>query len=1373
MDSIGPYSPDLQGNTHALVMIDDHTRKSWFEPRPDVTSATTVKLMQDIFRRKQPEIDRTDGGPEFQDEFKRYLREQKTEHEKSRPHEPQTNARIESHNGNLIRGIASYLARAKAPGTWSGLAGHSWNFDWNHMRTGVDGKTPFEREHGIKWHGNPIPFGAKIIYRDPNPDHRKRDKFAPSGTVGIFAGYSENPAGMTVIPWDYLRETGRVQTTVVGQVHQPNPPHWEFPMGEITGRDKAAWIVAGKDVVTAIQTCNSCRLPRMGTAPLTCRPCLNTKRKRGHDRTEGCRHGRCSCDIEEDEDDIIFRPNTSTMTDTAAWFGTPDTPTPGHTSGETFQINTPNASPDDGPVDGPDHPCPDDGPDDPHHIGIVAPVEGATTNDGQTTPDATIAPVSDWNDERERDDRSRTSGQDHAQSADDPARPMAWGINSVAFYNVNDDEVTNVACHNDNMAMITQLIDPRAPEYQCEGAQQAIRDEVRKFVYDNKVIQIKNPRSWTHDVKRNVKDATRVKNKIQCAVKHAERRGEEKYKGRAYLQGCLQRNSDDKLVKLDRSQEAYVIDPMRHEEIRLIDGWTFYTYGARGNITMGDQKSAYLNTPLKGPPVFVHLTEEIFSHLERADQEAIRRIQKRYGVPLSDIVFQADNAGYGLERSGFDHDEDRTKKLLSIDFELIDGRKSLYRAKLFGEDWRLGVYVDDFRLGGPRDKEMKVWNLINSVLPLQDGYGLNKQGRLCMGIETHIHRIDQDTVHVFYNQTKYAKHIVERFESDYNMTLKPASAPITKNHGLTKQEAKEAGEWADDACSLVMSLAYLCRTRIDILTAIRLMQRCVSPGKWTRECDDTIVRTMRYVAGTTEHGVNNIFVKGDRLQMDLWSDSDLGGDKNTRRSTSGDVLMLAGEYGTSALIGEVCRLQTAEATASAESECVAHVTGVKRLVLPALKVVKDIITNGVKYKIDASAAIAAITNGYSRELDHMSLTQGINVGWANTALHALREDMKDHGGAELVKVGTKEQLGDFLTKILEAQALIPLVRRCGVGPEAKHFPKHTEQHLAYGCQLLDDHQHEPHEMPRVIPPRTVIRLNQQEAAQHPGSVPVTKPLPSSCVDEHVWFEPGAAMESTLGTISLDHHAKVEIIIKTGTTGHEQATMSCNLPPGTYAINGKITQSTSATSARALPKPKERPRATTTRSRGDEPSPANKSSKTWWSGGDEPSPRTQHNSTCSYYNGRPGSCRWSRDWRTDDYGCPFLHDEPSGPSKRDERSGPSKRDERKHTEDESGGDEPPTARDERDERVRDERTPQPRRIELEPAHTEDESGGDEPPVRDERTPQHRRMKDKKNKKDRRAESATSSHERDRDDRRKRRRDHDHDHDRDRDDRSRRT
>jgi len=182
----------------------------------------------------------------------------------------------------------------------------------------------------------------------------------------------------------------------------------------------------------------------------------------------------------------------------------------------------------------------------------------------------------------------------------------------------------------------------------------------------------------------------------------------------------------------------------------------------------------------------------------------------------------------------------------------------------------------------------------------------------------------------------------------------------------------------------------------------------------------------RYVAGTIDHGIVNEIWHDDKdhRKLVLYADSDHAGCRDTRKSTSGAILMVIGPK-TRVVLGYLSKRQTVIATSSAEAETVAASVGMKKLLLPAREVRSEL---GIEIRSDSSAFLQALKKGYSRDLGHLSLMQGVHLGWLHELVyHKLR--------AAPVKVPTHENLADIFTKRLSNEELFrQLTRAMGVLP---------------------------------------------------------------------------------------------------------------------------------------------------------------------------------------------------------------------------------------------------------------------------------------------------------------------------------------------------
>ena len=82
--------------------------------------------------------------------------------------------------------------------------------------------------------------------------------------------------------------------------------------------------------------------------------------------------------------------------------------------------------------------------------------------------------------------------------------------------------------------------------------------------------------------------------------------------------------------------------------------------------------------------------------------------------------------------------------------------------------------------------------------------------------------------------------------------------------------------------------------------------------------------------------------------------------------------------------------------------------------------------------VDAEAALKAIKSRYSRKLAHMTVCQGVHLGWVHELLYG-----PDHLKCGLTKVASAENLADIGTKrITDGSHFARLKHAIGVRPAA-------------------------------------------------------------------------------------------------------------------------------------------------------------------------------------------------------------------------------------------------------------------------------------------------------------------------------------------------
>ena len=90
--------------------------------------------------------------------------------------------------------------------------------------------------------------------------------------------------------------------------------------------------------------------------------------------------------------------------------------------------------------------------------------------------------------------------------------------------------------------------------------------------------------------------------------------------------------------------------------------------------------------------------------------------------------------------------------------------------------------------------------------------------------------------------------------------------------------------------SIIGGLRYLVHTRPDIAFVVGYVNRFMEDPRedhWA-----TVKRLLRYVKGTMDQGIVFPKIGGSRLQLTVFSDVDMAGDIDGRRSTSGVLVFL-------------------------------------------------------------------------------------------------------------------------------------------------------------------------------------------------------------------------------------------------------------------------------------------------------------------------------------------------------------------------------------------------------------------------------------------------------------------------------------------------
>ena len=147
------------------------------------------------------------------------------------------------------------------------------------------------------------------------------------------------------------------------------------------------------------------------------------------------------------------------------------------------------------------------------------------------------------------------------------------------------------------------------------------------------------------------------------------------------------------------------------------------------------------------------------------------------------------------------------------------------------------------------------------------------------------------------------------------------SHPCLDDHQIKKEELENKGDLSEVCSHIVSKCLYLARIgRPDILWLVNKLARSVT--KWTQACDRRLARLISYILFTSDHRQYcHVGNAAQHSRLGLFQDSDLAGDLQDSKSTSGGVLCIFGSR-MFVPISWVCKKQTSVSHSSTESEII-------------------------------------------------------------------------------------------------------------------------------------------------------------------------------------------------------------------------------------------------------------------------------------------------------------------------------------------------------------------------------------------------------------------------------------------------------------------
>ena len=431
----------------------------------------------------------------------------------------------------------------------------------------------------------------------------------------------------------------------------------------------------------------------------------------------------------------------------------------------------------------------------------------------------------------------------------------------------------------------------------------------------------------------------------------------------------------------------------------------------RCELTMADFKTAYLNA-------------ELDKNILVRVPEGMRSFPRAHAL-------QCNRALYGLHQSGRLWYQTLVDQLVSMGYSAqSDGEQcALVRKLASGRSIILGIYVDDILIVWDKQDEAAVQS---DIKQLDARYKLTLLGEAkhILGIEVIR---DRSVGTIKLAQAAYLKRLCADLGFEQcRKERTPASTGQLVDHD-TLERSKAAAAAAGSSSSALASqplkssmhhrvsietfrevlgrLMYAANcTRPDIAQAVNALA-CVSANP-TQESIVELKRLLRYISNTLTLGITYTAAADPSAacKLSAFSDANWGGCSETRRSTTGSALMLAG-----AAIEWRSKRQDTVAQSSAEAEYIAGADTAKSIVY--LRQLLQHLTcpqrGPTQLFMDSQAAIRiAMQDSNNQRRKHIDIKH-----------HFLREQALG-GIIELVWVPTADEVADIFTKPLPVAAFL-------------------------------------------------------------------------------------------------------------------------------------------------------------------------------------------------------------------------------------------------------------------------------------------------------------------------------------------------------------
>ena len=320
------------------------------------------------------------------------------------------------------------------------------------------------------------------------------------------------------------------------------------------------------------------------------------------------------------------------------------------------------------------------------------------------------------------------------------------------------------------------------------------------------------------------------------------------------------------------------------------------------------------------------------------------------------------------------------------------------------------VYVDDLIILAETAEEIaKIKETLSTKFKMKD----MKELHYCLGITIIHDRVKQK---VWLNQYQYIEKLLKKFGQAEAKTM---STPADINVKLKKSDNVSKHVDTVRYQSIVGSLLYAAMiTRPDIAYAVGVLSKfCTNPDESHLT---TARRILRYLKGTINYGIK--YEKSGNASLTGYPDASWADDLNDRRSTSGNVFLLAnGPVSWFSKKQATLSMSTAESEYVALSQAAQEAVWLRRLLE---EIGMDLTQNPTLIHEDNQGAIAIARNPVSH-----ARTKHIDKRY-----HFVREAILNKV-INLEYSPTHEMIADVLTKPLSKPQFTKLIHTMGMNTQ--------------------------------------------------------------------------------------------------------------------------------------------------------------------------------------------------------------------------------------------------------------------------------------------------------------------------------------------------